>query len=387
MRSKISMMMLAAAAGVGLGATSAMADYTFPTYNPSSYNPSSQGWVGTTWNNIDLVTFNGGSVPVDTYIGYNVVYNWTKLPGVGGGTYQYNSEASMAFTSAPVTGSSSTLTGGGTLYTAQQNVSTAAAPGAGGSYPYSAAVSSATTKTNNQFYGGFSTNYAGGTDPLYFNFRQRFDSTGSGQNASWSNISITLRTSLTTPTPPPATPPTVDYDFGALPGSFPNVVMSPDIALDGASKKVAWFKFTAASAMAAHDIFSMGSTILGSLGGVGDTVMGLYNSTGGLVGSNDDYSYPAAPWSRIGVGTGSGHDPDGDGPLSAFGSGSLSSLAAGDYYVALTGYASGYSFGPGFDVTGTNTNAGTVKLNIVPTPSTMALLGLGGLVATRRRRR
>ncbi|MFT3684342.1 MAG: DVUA0089 family protein [Phycisphaerales bacterium] len=71
-------------------------------------------------------------------------------------------------------------------------------------------------------------------------------------------------------------------------------------------------------------------------------------------------------------------------------------LGAGTYYIAVTGYndtAGGTVLPDGF--TGTGQTSGhtenwtyklIIGLNIVPTPGAAALLGLGGLVAGRRRR-
>lgn len=51
----------------------------------------------------------------------------------------------------------------------------------------------------------------------------------------------------------------------------------------------------------------------------------------------------------------------------------IASLAAGTYYLSIDGWANA-------------TNSYQLVLNGVPTPASAALLGLGGLVATRRRR-
>jgi hypothetical protein len=52
---------------------------------------------------------------------------------------------------------------------------------------------------------------------------------------------------------------------------------------------------------------------------------------------------------------------------------SIAGLAAGTYYISVDGW-----FG--------DTNSYELQLNGIPTPASAALLGLGGLVATRRRR-
>ena len=66
-------------------------------------------------------------------------------------------------------------------------------------------------------------------------------------------------------------------------------------------------------------------------------------------------------------------------------------LAAGTYYVAFGGF--NMSFADGFDVSSTYFDFDdapltvTVFANNTPTPGSASLLALGGLVATRRRRR
>jgi len=340
--------LLAAAAGLAL-AGSAMAQFAFPAFNPA---PSG---VTTTWRTQDLLTI--ATPTAGLYSGFQVQLDW-----VGGGINdQWSNEARVFFRSIGGTGTVATPTGPGTPFSVS-----AATPSNG--------ANTGNNVSNLTFTGGFSTLYSGG-NPLALNFRQSFN----GTNANWSNVRVTL-TSFVAPAAP-----SIDHDFGTLANSFPAAISSPSIALDGVNKKVAWFKFNAASALSAHDLFTQGSSILGGTT-VGDTIMGLYDSNGFLLASNDDYSFPAAQWSRLGIGSGSGADPDGPGGLSAFGAGAIASLAAGDYYVGVAGWAPGFSFANAFVVNTANANAGNVQLNIIPAPGAAALLGLGGLLAARRRR-
>lgn len=121
-------------------------------------------------------------------------------------------------------------------------------------------------------------------------------------------------------------------------------------------------------------------------GGSGfDTELGLYNPIGGLMANDDDGLNSSPGESRINIG----------------------SLPNGTYYVALGGYNTG--FATGFAVTA-GTASGNAQITVsngtdtltgggalasgqiqwycftVPTPGSLALLGLGGLVAGRRRR-
>ena len=128
-------------------------------------------------------------------------------------------------------------------------------------------------------------------------------------------------------------------------------------------------------------VYTAGAFNINTFGSAFDTEIGLYSSTGSLIANNDDA-----------VGLESQITPV---------------LANGLYYLAVGGFntafgASGWSVGAG-------TATGLVDLNIngfavmegqalasgqvqwycfevVPAPSSLALIGLGGLVATRRRR-
>lgn len=111
-----------------------------------------------------------------------------------------------------------------------------------------------------------------------------------------------------------------------------------------------------------------------------DTEIGLYDAAGALLGSNDDA-----------VGLQSQLTP---------------TLANGTYYLAVGGYNSAFAGGfsaagggaagnmnafiNGYQIVGDHTSvAGEIawySFTVVPTPGTLALVGLGGLAAIRRRR-
>lgn len=118
--------------------------------------------------------------------------------------------------------------------------------------------------------------------------------------------------------------------------------------------------------------------------GIADTEIALFRSDGFLIGQDDD---------------------GGTGALSSFNAGSL---ADGTYYIAVGAFNS--TFGNGFSATSASTSTGAYTVNAtngtstltasgtlaaqgiawycftVPTPGSLALLGLGGMVAARRRR-
>lgn len=149
-----------------------------------------------------------------------------------------------------------------------------------------------------------------------------------------------------------------------------------------AASQVQWYTFTTTGNIATPNWLvadTLGSVLAGGTTGPNDTEIGIYDSTGALLVSNDDISStPAVRESRINVGT-----PP---PQVPAGGTSLASLAAGTYYVAVGGFNT--TFGStGWNVTSTSLYSGTAQLNITtPEPSTLALLAVSALALVRRRR-
>ncbi len=287
---------LACSIGVLLMAGVASADYTAPTFSLDDVPDLDIGGVGT-----DL---NGGSIPADMYTGYSVTFDWGDPQG-----NPWSNEALFALTDA------STIAGSSIFY---------ADPGT--SMPGSASDSTPTTITQS---GYFDVYYQGG-DPLYFLAAQSY----TGSTADWSNIQIELTT--TVPAAPAATGVGVPSDTAGTMG-------------DGA---IDWYSFTL-TGNTAIDINTLASTDLD------DTELGLYDSIGQLLASNDD--------------------EDGGSYLSQI----LANLSAGTYYVAVGGYNS--TFGGAFDAIG-GSATGDYTLTITPEPASLVLLALGGLTVLRRRR-
>ena len=143
---------------------------------------------------------------------------------------------------------------------------------------------------------------------------------------------------FTPPPPPPATSVVLD-SAGSVSGTL-------------AASEVLFYEF---------DYDGLGGTI-DTFGTTFDTELGLYNVNGSVVASNDD---AGGLQSEIG----------------------LDGLDAGTYYLALGGFNT--VFGGSFDAVSTSTtNTGPFVINgiVVPEPTSLALVGLGGLAALRRRR-
>lgn len=210
-----------------------------------------------------------------------------------------------------------------------------------------------------------------------FNFRfyESFNDGGSLTDSEWDSYTITFN-AFVPPTPPAC------IDLGTVSnGNYP-VVQTGAIA----SGQTVWYCFDVSAGTNPLDIFTHGSTGTGGAAGGLDTELGLYNSAGVLVATNDDIGGVSGFGdfaSRITVGAGSGTDVNGE---AAGGTGlgtNVASLPAGRYYLALSTFNS--TFANDWSVTA-GTQSGQFSLTIVPTPGAFALLGLGALAAGRRRR-
>ncbi|MFO0831587.1 MAG: hypothetical protein U0637_07060 [Phycisphaerales bacterium] len=185
---------------------------------------------------------------------------------------------------------------------------------------------------------------------------------------------------------------TVTYEFGAgtttvTNGSFALGALNPNgVQVVTNSAHVAggldFFTFNLPYAVtSASDYLNIAmQPIAGGTGNMTDTEFALYDAAGNLVATSDDEG--PGLFSELSYGAG---DPLAA-PDLAPGFNGLA-LAAGGYTVVTGGYNTAFpatlsgTFTPG-------TNAGNYQLAIqyVPTPGALALLGMGGLVASRRRR-
>ena len=163
-----------------------------------------------------------------------------------------------------------------------------------------------------------------------------------GSSATWANTTFTL--GFDELQPPPSTMAMLDSD-----GSI-------ESTLDAGEVEFYEFDYNGT------DDFVI-STAGSGLQPDNDTELGLYDESGTLVLTNDD---SGTFLSALVV---NGGDID-----------------AGTYYLAVGGFNT--TFGPEFGAVSSSTNTGPITITglSVPEPTSLALLGLGGLAALRRRR-
>lgn len=193
----------------------------------------------------------------------------------------------------------------------------------------------------------------------------------SGTDARWTNVSITVN-DFVVPTPP------VAIDLGSINPTNSYVHTKDLLAVGG----INWYKFTTTGVISSPDWLiaeTLGSTLTGGTY-PDDTEIGLYNSLGSLLVTNDDINFGGGVnTSRVWAG---GTPPA---QVPAGGTAGPASLPAGTYYVAVGGFNS--TFGAAFAATSTSLETGSLALTIrTPEPATIGLLVLGGLTLIRRRR-
>jgi len=219
--------------------------------------------------------------------------------------------------------------------------------------------------------GGLNPTLAGGSVGNWtFEFFESFDD-GAGADSTWSNLNLAIN-DYVPPTPPGCT------DMGNVVDTTPDY-LTPDMTRTHTGGAVTWYCFTLNNAISD----GLGSWLdIDTEGSNYDTEVGLYNSLGQLVATDDDDGSGTqseitfgqiAPTRTIGTATG-GNGRDG-------------ALTPGVYYLAVAGFNA--TFSPDFGVTTTSTNTtGVTNVNIrtnVPEPASLALLALGGLALLRRR--
>lgn len=171
----------------------------------------------------------------------------------------------------------------------------------------------------------------------------------------------------------------------AQPASINLGNLNGDLTFSGnlAPNELVWFSF---------DVGSTGTYIdfTTSFNSDFDTELGLYDAAGNRVANDDDDGIGLTSTLTFGAGSGLllgdlfnlGGDGIANGEDGAM-------LGAGTYFLVLGEFQVNHG-DTNFDVTSTGTDVGgAYELNIftnVPTPGALSLLGVAGLVATRRRR-
>lgn len=345
-------MALLASAGV------ASADFTFPTFQ---LGPD-VGAVNT-WQNLNMSSI--ASIPAGNYVGFSMLIDWQSVNNSPTNNQNaWSNEARVQFASAAGTGTSTqpTVPGGTTVH----RVTTESGNDAG----------NANNINNMLFSGPFGTAF-NGTTPFFLNFRQTFASFTT-QDITWANIRLTLLE----PAPPvPGDVQATAIDLGTL--EVGGMLMTQG-TLPSQTTNLMWHKFTIDTPVSASDAHAWLELMSNDSGF--DTEIGLYDSAGNLLDSDDDDGFGAQ--SVLSYGAGSGELLGGTGTtdtLAVIGAGQDGGmLAAGEYYVVIGGFNTVFG-ASNFSVTA-GTATGDFKLTIVPAPGALALLGLGGLVAARRRR-
>lgn len=193
----------------------------------------------------------------------------------------------------------------------------------------------------------------GGGDPAgmwTFDFRESFlDAAAGGTDAEWTNIDLTFNEFIP-PTPPNA------VDLGDYDGTnkFQGNLTAGEVD---------WYSFNVTAEDRIQASTSKTLTIPFETR-LDDSEIGLYNSLGQLISTNDDIAFPANPYSQV-----------------------TEILAPGTYYIAIGEFNT--VFGPDFGAVTTSTTGlggGEYFLNLVPEPSTALLLSLGVVGLIRRRR-
>ncbi|XVJ60584.1 MAG: hypothetical protein HEQ23_14810 [Tepidisphaera sp.] len=271
-----------------------------------------------------------GSAMAQGGTSFGTATNWAGPQTVTGAfTAAVTSEAlifSRDFTVSNANSVASFTTSGLTAGNAYRAVTSAAS--GGGSYDTRLRVrnsSGTTLGENDDFSGVFSR--VTGTVPG--------DGTLQVQGTWWQNTTWNAATSIT-------------------PGSFNMALYAVTITTPGVSTQ--WYRFSGLGGTIQADVLNLSAG--------GDTVLAMFNSSGTILGFDDD---------------------SGDGLASSLG---VASPNDGVVYVAVSSYngLAGQETNAYYDNRITNTSVATFDLRVVPTPGSLALLGLGGLLAGRRRR-
>lgn len=216
------------------------------------------------------------------------------------------------------------------------------------------------TFTTSLSSGGFFTGTSNGT--WTFEFFESYDD--SGTDASLTNISIDIQDAISDPDG--------NYNLGSLPNDDSLVSSSGDLLESGT---LDYYTFTIANGVDALGWLNARTSGM-------DTELGLYDSNGDFVATDDDGNggYPPGH-SMLSFGA---LDPHTVNPTVPGEDGLI--LAAGTYTLVVGGYNTAFGLTINDIVGGSTIGDYTLDLNYAPEPATLVLLGLGALGLLRRRR-
>ncbi len=184
---------------------------------------------------------------------------------------------------------------------------------------------------------------------------------------------------------------TVTYEF--LQSAGPTVITNGNVAL-GSLAQGSTTNYAGSHVSGGIDLitFTIGDDVAGggylnirmlggAVGGMSDTEIALYDGLGNFIATDDDGSGTTF-FSMMSFGALDPNVLPGD---DAAGSDGLF-LPAGTYTLVTGGYNTVFGATLGAITPGTNAGSYDLSISYVPTPGALALLGMGGLIANRRRR-
>jgi hypothetical protein len=204
-----------------------------------------------------------------------------------------------------------------------------------------------------------------------FEWFESYNDGGDGIDSTWDDVSYEFGNGSSTVV-------NGNFALGTLPSDGSLVAMSGSHVSGGLD----FYTFTIPAG-----VTNIGDylSIRTSAGTINDTEFGLYDSLGNFVATDDDGAVGSGFYSQFSYGTA---DPFAEAGVTANANPGENgaTLAGGTYTLVVAGYNSVFGATIGEITPGTAVGTYELSVNYVPAPGAMALLGLGGLVATRRRR-
>lgn len=323
---------LMAVAGLAASAMASTASTTFTSYGTASFtNKDSIAIQGTAGNAADVWTFGAGGT-------VNAIRVTGTLNKIISGTYASEARVRMS-------------AGAGNAFTAFNLQATTT-----GSYTGPLSIGPAQFSV---------TPFTLAAGDVNFEWFESYDD-GAGADSNWGDVSYEFGNGSTTIV-------NGGTAFGTIAHSAPTTHYEGSHVSGGLD----FFTFDFAGVSGGYDYLNI--RLGAGLAGTMDTEVALYDAGGNLVWTDDDGG--AGLFSQLSFGSG---DPLSAPDLAAGASGL--SLAAGSYTIVTGGYNTNFTPLMANIVAGTAAGGYSMDITYAPAPGALALLGLGGLVAGRRRR-